>query len=140
FPHVNNLREWKEWSPWAKMDPNAKETFEGPAAGKGAVMTWAGNRKVGEGSMTITESKTNNAVRFRLDFRKPMKPISTAEFTFTPEGRATKVTWSMSGHNNLIGKAMGLVMNCDKMVGGQFEKGLASLKSIAESGKNSKRA
>ena len=114
------------------MDPNAKEVHEGPAAGAGAKMSWSGNNKVGEGSMTITESRPNDFVRFRLEFLKPFAATNTAEFTFKPQGNQTVVTWSMFGHNNFMGKAMGLIMNCDKMVGGQFEKGLAQLKSVAE--------
>jgi uncharacterized protein YndB with AHSA1/START domain len=135
FAQVNDLHKWKAWSPWAKMDPNATETHEGPAAGTGSKMSWAGNMKVGEGSMTITESRPNELIRFKLEFLKPMAATNTAEFTFTPHGNQTLVTWSMSGHNNFIGKAMGLVMNCDKMVGGQFENGLANLKSIVETAK-----
>ena len=132
FPHVNELKKWEPWSPWMKLDPNAKSTFEGPAGGKGAVMTWAGNNEVGEGRMTILESKPNELVRFRLDFYKPMAGTSEAEFTFKPEGAGTVVTWSMSGTNNFIGRAMCLIMNMDKMVGGQFDKGLASMKAIVE--------
>jgi len=132
FAQVNDLHRWKAWSPWAKMDPNAKEVHEGPAAGAGAKMSWSGNNKVGEGSMTITESRPNDFVRFRLEFLKPFAATNTAEFTFKPQGNQTVVTWSMFGHNNFMGKAMGLIMNCDKMVGGQFEKGLAQLKSVAE--------
>ena len=82
--------------------------------------------------MTITESRPNSLVQLRLDFQKPMKATNIAEFTFKPQGKQTLVTWSMSGHNNFIGKAMGLIINCDKMIGGQFEKGLASMKSIVE--------
>src|SRR5260221_14652047 len=107
------------------MDPNAATTFGGPASGVGATMDWAGNMKVGEGSMTIVESHPNDLVRFRLDFQKPFAGTNTAEFTFQPQGGQTQVTWSMTGHNNFMGKAMGLVMNCDKMVGGQFEQGFA---------------
>ena len=132
FAQVNDLHRWKAWSPWAKMDPNAKEVHEGPAAGTGAKMSWSGNNKVGEGSMTITERRPNDFVRFRLEFLKPFAATNTAEFTFKPQGNQTVVTWSMFGHNNFMGKAMGLIMNCDKMVGGQFEKGLAQLKSVAE--------
>src|SRR3989338_8452512 len=84
FPHVNNLSKWNAWSPWAKLDPNAKETFEGPAEGEGAVMKWAGDKNVGEGIMTITESRPNELVRFRLEFLKPFKATHTAEFTFQP--------------------------------------------------------
>lgn len=132
FPHVNELKKWEPWSPWMKMDPNAKSTFEGPAAGKGAVMGWAGNNQVGEGRMTITESKPNELVHFHLEFYKPMAGTSEAEFTFKPEGNATVVTWSMTGRNNFIAKAMCMFMNMDKMVGGEFEKGLNSIKAIVE--------
>jgi hypothetical protein len=132
FPHVNNLHNWEAWSPWAKLDPNAKNSFEGSSSGTGAKMSWAGNNKVGVGSMTITESNPNDSITFKLDFLKPMKATNIAEFTFTPDGDQTTVTWSMSGNNNFMGKVMGLLMNCDKMVGGQFEQGLAALKSVVE--------
>jgi uncharacterized protein YndB with AHSA1/START domain len=132
FPHVNELKKWQPWSPWMKLDPNAKSTFEGPAGGLGAAMTWAGNNEVGEGKMTIIESKPPELVRFRLEFYKPMAGISEAEFTFKPEGDQTTVTWTMSGTNNFIGRAMCMVMDMDKMVGGQFEQGLASIKAIVD--------
>lgn len=132
FAQVNNLKKWNAWSPWAKLDPNAKNSFEGPAAGKGAVMSWDGNRDVGAGSMKITESRPNNLVKFQLDFLKPMKGTSTAEFTFKGDAKQTTVTWSMEGHKNFVAKAMGLVFNCDKMVGEQFEQGLANLKTVVE--------
>lgn len=132
FPHVNELKKWQPWSPWMKLDPNAKSTFEGPPAGLGSAMAWAGNNEVGEGKMTIIESKPNELVRFRLEFYKPMAGTSEAEFTFKPEGNKTTVTWSMSGTNNFVGRAMCMVMNMDKMVGGQFENGLASIKSLVE--------
>jgi uncharacterized protein YndB with AHSA1/START domain len=132
FPHVNELKKWESWSPWMKLDPNAKSSFEGPASGKGAAMSWAGNNQVGEGKMTITESKPDELVRFHLEFYKPMAGTSEAEFTFKPEGNQTTVTWTMSGKNNFIGRAMCLFMNMDKMVGGQFENGLASMKALVE--------
>ena len=132
FPHVNDLHNWEAWSPWAKLDPAAKSTFEGPRAGAGAVMAWAGNNKVGEGRMTIVESRPNEFIRFKLEFFKPFKATNTAEFAFKPEGGRTVVTWSMSGTNNFMAKAVGLFMNCDKMVGGQFEQGLASMKAVVE--------
>ena len=132
FAQVNDLHLWQEWSPWAKMDPAAKNTFEGPPAGTGAAFAWAGNSKVGEGRMTITESRPNDLIRFRLDFLKPFKGTNIAEFTFKPEGNQTAVTWSMTGRYNFIVKAMSLFMSCDKMIGGQFEKGLAQMKSIVE--------
>lgn len=132
FPHVNDLHKWEPWSPWAKLDPTAKNSFEGPTAGVGALMRWDGNNKVGSGSMQITDSVAYERIGFKLDFLKPMKATNTAEFSFTPDKDGTLVTWSMAGKNNFIGKAMNLLLNCDKMVGTQFEKGLVSLKSIAE--------
>lgn len=132
FPHVNDMHQWQEWSPWAKIDPAAKVSFDGPPSGKGAGYAWDGNMEVGAGRMTITESQPSELIRFQLDFEKPMKGTNIAEFTFKPEGGQTVVTWTMSGKNGFMGKAVGLIMNCDKMVGGQFEKGLATLKVLAE--------
>jgi len=132
FSHVNDLHQWEAWSPWARLDPNAKSIFSGSDAGVGAAMRWEGNNKVGVGTMTITESRAADLVRFRLDFEKPMQATNTAEFSFKLEGRQTTVIWTMSGKNSLMGRLFGLFMNCDKMVGGQFEKGLATLKSLAE--------
>jgi hypothetical protein len=132
FPHVNDLRAWEAWSPWAKLDPNAKNSFEGPASGVGAAMAWSGNKKIGEGRMTITESQANELIGFRLDFVKPFKNTCAAEFAFRPEGDQTRVTWSMTGKSNFFFKVFGLFMDCDTMAGRDFEKGLASLKSVAE--------
>lgn len=133
FPHVNNLHKWQEWSPWAKMDPQAKTEFTGPVAGKGAAMSWDGNFSVGKGTMTISNSKPNTLIAFNLDFQKPMKANNTAEFTFKEEKKGqTTVTWTMMGKNNYMGKVIGLIMNCEKMVGTQFENGLADLKAIVE--------
>ena len=132
FPQVNDLRQWQAWSPWAKLDPNAKNTFSGVDAGNGAAMAWDGNNKVGAGQMTITESQPSGLIRLRLDFKKPMQATNTAEFSFRSEGHQTVVTWSMAGKSNFMGKVFGLFMDCEKMVGGQFEKGLTSLKSLAE--------
>ena len=133
FPHVNDLRNWDAWSPWAKLDPAAKVSFEGPPSGTGAAFAWAGNRNIGEGRMTITESRLNELVRFRLEFAKPFKATNAAEFSFVPERGGTLVTWSMSGTNNFIAKAVSLFINCDKMVGGQFEQGLANMRAVVES-------
>lgn len=132
FAQVNDFHQWEAWSPWAKMDPDAKNTFEGPTAGIGAVFRWAGNRDVGEGSMTITESRPNELVQCKLEFLKPFKATNTAEFTFKSEGNQTTVMWSMFGKNNFMSKAVGLFMDCDKMVGGQFEQGFSNLKSVLE--------
>jgi len=135
FDQVNDLHKWEAWSPWAKMDPNAKSSYEGPAAGMGAKMSWDGNMKVGAGNMTIIESRPNQWIRFQLVFLKPLAATNLAEFTFQPQGDQTLVSWTMSGKNNFMSKVMSLFMNCDKMVGGQFEQGLAQLKAIVESKK-----
>jgi hypothetical protein len=132
FAQVNDFHKWEAWSPWAKLDPAAKATFEGPSAGVGAIFRWAGNKEVGEGSMTITESRPSDLVRIKLEFLKPFAATNTAEFIFKPEGSQTVVTWSMFGTNNFLAKAVCLFMNMEKMVGGQFEKGLAQMKSVVE--------
>jgi len=132
FPHVNDLHKWQAWSPWAKLDPNAKNSFAGADFGTGAAMSWDGNKKIGAGRMTIVESAPNDLIRFKLEFIRPFKATNTAEFTFKTEGNLTAVTWSMSGKNNFMSKAFSLFMNCDKMVGGDFEKGLAKMKSFVE--------
>jgi hypothetical protein len=131
FAQVNDLHLWEAWSPWAKLDPNAKNAFEGPAAGVGSAMSWIGNSKVGQGRMAITASRPTDFIQFQLDFLKPMKATHTAEFTFKPDGAQTVVTWSMFGKNKLPGKIFGLFVDCDKMIGAQFEAGLASLKDVA---------
>jgi hypothetical protein len=133
FAQVNDLHNWDAWSPFAKLDPAAKQTFEGPREGMGAALAWAGNKQAGEGRMTITESRPYELIRFRLDFVKPFAVTNTAEFTFTPRGDQTAVTWSMSGKQNFMAKAFCMFMSMDKMVGGEFEKGLAQMKSVAES-------
>jgi hypothetical protein len=132
FAQVNDLHNWDAWSPWAKLDPAAKQTFDGPRAGTGAAFAWAGNNQVGEGRMTITESRPNELIRFRLDFVKPFAGTNTAEFSFKPQGDKTAVTWSMSGRQNFMAKAICMFMSMDKMVGGQFDQGLAQMKSVAE--------
>jgi hypothetical protein len=123
---------WEAWSPWAKLDPVARNSFGEKSAGTGAVFAWSGNSKVGEGRMTINESRPNELIEIRLEFTRPFNATNTAAFTFKPDGNKTSVTWSMAGRNNLVAKAIGLFLNCDKMVGGQFEKGLANLKQLSE--------
>jgi uncharacterized protein YndB with AHSA1/START domain len=132
FAQVNDFHKWEAWSPWAKLDPAAKSTFEGPPAGVGAIFRWAGNSEVGAGSMTITESRPGDRIKIKLEFLEPFAATNSAEFTFKPEGDQTAVTWSMEGNNNFIGRAFCLFMNMDKMVGGQFEKGLAQMKAVVE--------
>ncbi len=132
FEYVNNLPKWQAWSPFDDADPQMKRIYEGPAAGIGAIYKWSGNNQVGEGSVTITESKPGELVRMRLEFIKPFKGTNNVEFTFKPQGDKTDVTWTMTGQRNFLAKAMGLVMNCEKMVGGEFEKGLSQLSAAAQ--------
>lgn len=136
FDHVNELHLWPAWSPFLKLDPNMKMTYSGPPSGVGAVSSWAGNDQAGEGSMTIVESKPGEVVRFRLDFVKPFKGTNEAEFTFKPQGNDTVVTWSMSGKNGFLFKAISLFCNMDKALGSVFSEGLANLKKVSETGKN----
>lgn len=132
FNQVNDFHKWDAWSPWAKLDPNMKTTHEGPPAGTGAVYSWIGNSDVGEGKMTITDSKPSELVKIKLEFIKPFAASSDTVFAFKPQGNQTAVTWTMDGENNFIGKAFCLFMNMDKTVGGDFEKGLAQMKAVAE--------
>ena len=131
FEQVNNHRKFAVWNPFMKLDPNVKNTYSGPESGLGAACSWDGNRDVGAGSCTIIESKPGELVRYRMDWKRPMEGIATVDFTFKPEGNQTVVTWAMYGKNNFIGKAVSLFMNCDKMCGPQFEKGLADLGAVA---------
>ena len=133
FEHVNDLHKWQEWSPWAKIDPSAMLTYDGPQAGVGAAMAWSSeNREVGKGRMTITDSRINELIKLRLDFTEPMQATNTADFRFKSNGSQTTVTWSMSGQKNFLMKVIGLFMNCEQMVGDEFDKGLANLKSVAK--------
>jgi hypothetical protein len=109
-----------------------KQTYAGTPAGTGAIYSWAGNSQVGEGRMTITESNPSDLIRLKLEFLKPFAATCTSEFTFKPAGDQTAVTWSMAGKNNFIAKAFSLFMNSEKMVGGDFERGLAQMKTVAE--------
>jgi uncharacterized protein YndB with AHSA1/START domain len=127
FALVNDFHNWEKWSPWYRMDPTAKNTFDGAAAGLGAKFAWAGNAKVGEGHMEIMESRPAELVRIKLVFIKPMANTNLTEFTFKPAGSQTAVNWSMAGKNNFICKAIHLFVNFDKIVGGQFEQGLANM-------------
>jgi carbon monoxide dehydrogenase subunit G len=133
FAQVNDFHKWEAWSPWAKLDPAAKVAFEGPPEGQGTVMTWAGNDQVGEGKMTLIESRPSDLVKIKVDFVKPFEGSSTSQFAFKPNGERTAVTWTMNAQQNFLKKAFCLVMNGKKMIGDDMEKGLAQLKATAES-------
>jgi polyketide cyclase/dehydrase/lipid transport protein len=132
FAQVNDFHNWRAWNPWAKLDPALTETYEGPPAGVGARYAWAGNNEVGQGRMTLTESRPSDLIRIKLEFLKPFRATNTAEFVFKPEGEHTVVTWSMTGENTFVAKAVHMIMDMDRMIGGNFEKGLADMKSAVE--------
>lgn len=129
---VTDFKQWDEWSPWSKLDPAMKKTLSGAPQGKGAVYEWSGNDQVGEGRMEITSVTPERKVTIKLDFLKPFPASNTTYFELAPSGDAVDFTWSMTGKNDFMGKAFGLVMNMDKLVGGDFEKGLSDLKRLAE--------
>ncbi|MBL9166668.1 MAG: SRPBCC family protein [Verrucomicrobiales bacterium] len=131
FEHVNDHRKFNVWNPFMKLDPNVKNTYSGPESGVGAVCSWEGNNDIGAGSCTITESKPAELVRCRMDWKRPMAGSSTVDFTFKAAGEKTVVTWSMYGKNSFMAKAVSLFLDCDKICGPQFEKGLAALGEIA---------
>jgi uncharacterized protein YndB with AHSA1/START domain len=132
FPLINEFRHWGTWSPWEKMDPALKRTYSGPPGGPGAVYEWEGNRKVGKGRMEIIDAVLSSHIAIKLEFLKPFEAHNVAEFTFIPHGDATTVTWAMRGSNIFVGKVMGLFFDMDKMIGKDFENGLANLKRFAE--------
>ena len=132
FAQVNDFRKWENWSPWAKLDPDAKMNFEGPAEGAGTVMSWTGNSQVGEGKMTLVESKPNELIKVNVEMVKPMEGASTSEFTFKPEGDKTAVTWTMSAHHTFLHKAMCLIMNGKKMMTEAMDQGLSNMGSVAK--------
>ncbi len=134
FAQVNDFHHWEAWSPYAKIDPAMQKSYSGASSGVGAVYSWNGNSEVGEGSTTIVESRPNDLIRIKLAFLRPFTATNEAAFTFQPDGQQTTVTWSLTGHKNFMMKAVHLVMNMDKMVGGQFDEGLASLKKVVEGG------
>lgn len=133
FALVNDFHHWDGWSPWAKLDPDMKTTYTGPQSGVDAAYAWVGNSEVGEGKMTITESAPSEKIVIRLEFMKPFEATNEATFTFVPVEGGTRVTWRMDGTNNFVGKAFGLLMDMDTMVGGSFEQGLDAMKGMAES-------
>ena len=132
FAEVNDFKRWGGWSPWEKVDPNLKRTYGEITAGVGAVYRWQGNDQVGEGSMTISAIKPDAQITIELEFLKPFAAKNQATFDFTAKADTTTVTWTMRGRNNFITKAVCLVMDMDRVVGADFEKGLAQLKAVSE--------
>lgn len=132
YPHIADFRAWGAWSPWEKKDPAMKRTFSGAASGKGAAYAWEGNKDVGSGRMEITEATAPGKVVIRLDFLTPFRATHTAEFMLQRQGDSATINWAMYGKSNFIAKLMGVFIDMDKMIGGDFEAGLESLKAEAE--------
>jgi carbon monoxide dehydrogenase subunit G len=133
FGFIVDFHRWVAWSPWEGIDPNMRRTYSGPDAGRGATYEWEGIRKVGKGRMEILDAEQSTDVRIKLDFITPFKAQNVTRFTLRQEGDTTLVNWSMTGPKTLMSKVMGIFMSMDKLVGRDFEKGLAQLKSEAES-------
>lgn len=132
FSIINDLHLWSLWSPYDKRDPKMEKSFGGPLAGPGASYAWNGNNNVGAGRMTIIESKPGELISMRLEFDRPFKCDNQVKFTLEPSASGTRVSWIMDGKNNFMGKAMSLVMDMDKMIGKDFEEGLANLDAVAQ--------
>jgi uncharacterized protein YndB with AHSA1/START domain len=132
YPLMSDFRRGMEWSPYEKKDPNMKRTFSGPASGKGAVYDFDGNSEVGAGRLEITDATPPSRVVLRLDMVKPFAASNTIEYSILPKGDGSEVTWAMHGQQPLLARVMCLFFNMDKMVGTDFEQGLANLKTIAE--------
>ena len=132
FPHINDLRSWASWSVWERLDSQMKKTYSANTEGKGATYEWEGNKKVGHGRMTITDSVSDNKVVIQLDFIKPFEAHNMTEITLLPQNGGTLVTWAMYGPMPFISKLFGVFVSMDKMIGKDFEGGLANLKAVVE--------
>lgn len=132
FPLINDLHQWKTWSPWEKIDPALKRSYSGPKEGVGAIYAWQGNNEVGTGSMEITRSEPASAVEIKLDFQMPFEAHNTAEFTLRPQGDGTQLTWAMYGPSPYTHRLMQVFFDMDDMVGSKFDQGLLNLKAAAE--------
>lgn len=132
FAHIVDFHKWAAWSPWADMDPAMNTTYSGSASGIGAKYAWSGNRKVGRGNMEITGATEPSSVQIALEFLKPFKASNRTEFTLQDAGDGTEVTWAMTGRKTLMTRIMGIFKSMDSMVGPDFERGLAKLKTVVE--------
>ena len=132
FPAISDFHQWTSWSPWEHRDPAMKRTYSGADSGKGAVYAWDGNKNVGSGRMEILDVSVPSKVVIKLDFLKPFEAHNTAEFTMLPQGDATNLTWAMHGPLVFMAKVMHVFINMDKMIGKDFEAGLANLKKLTE--------
>ncbi len=133
FPHINNSKKANDWMPWRESDPNVVMNYSGPEEGVGSKSSWDSNGQMGTGEALVIESIPNRSTKTQLTYTRPFHMSQIAEISLTPVPEGTKVTWSVSGQQNFLFRFFGIFMNCDKMIGGEFEKGLANLKKTVES-------
>jgi uncharacterized protein YndB with AHSA1/START domain len=135
FANLEDFHRWAAWSPWEHLDPQMRKTYSGPPTGVGSSYAWTGNSDVGEGRMTVLESRPNEELKVKLEFLKPFEATNTTTYTLAPNSghNGTQVTWSMEGPNTFMGKVMSVFASMDSMVGKDFEIGLANLKRVSES-------
>lgn len=131
FPLINDFHRWDAWTPYNK-DQAMRKTYGTITAGKGATYAWEGNKDVGEGEIAITDTAPPGRIDLELHMIKPIEARNQVVFTLEPHGDMTRVTWTMNCKQNLPAKLVGLFMDMDKMVGGDFDKGLMSLRTVAE--------
>lgn len=130
YAQIIDFHNWGAWSPWDDMDPEMNKQFTGAESGVGAEYSWSGNRKVGQGKMKIVDATDAEAVQIALEFLKPFKASNMTGFTLRAVGNGTEVTWTMTGKNTPLTRIMGIFKSMDKMIGPDFERGLASLKRV----------
>jgi len=132
FSLISDFHQWLSWSPYEQKDPAMKRTYSGAERGKGAVYAWDGDKNVGSGRMEILETSAPQKIVIKLDFFTPFEGHNTAEFTMLPQGDGTHVTWLMHGPANFMSRLIQVFINLDKMIGKDFEAGLANLKTLTE--------
>lgn len=132
FPYLEDLHKGQQWVPYMEKDPNMKITFSGPASGVGSRMEFAGNSEVGAGTLEIVKVVPNEAVDIKLTMTSPMHGENLVYYRLAPENGSTRFTWGMEGRSGFLGKLVGVFIDCEKMIGDDFAKGIAKLKSIVE--------
>jgi len=130
FPLINNLREWQAWSPWERLDPALKRKYGGAEAGKGATYEWEGNKQAGKGRMQVVESVEPRSIVLDLHFLKPWESRGRIEFLLRPTEAGTEVVWTMESPRTFMTKLVCVFINMERMVGRDFESGLARLREV----------
>lgn len=132
FPYFEDLRQQRLWSPWDQKDPAMKRTYAGPEKGVGSSYEWDGNREIGAGRQEIVSVTPHSKIEASIDFYRPMRISNRIEYLLRPSGSGTRVSWAIYGPMPFMSRVMSVFMSMDKMIGGEFEKGLVQLKALAE--------